>query len=192
MKFEKVSFEAFRKDIKKFYDDAMSEEEIKASYDRIQLPKRSTKYAAGYDFVTPIYTYINGAEPTMVPTGIKIDLNPENFLQIVQRSSSTKYGYFLANSVGIIDKDYYNNESNEGDIILALRTYPKVHSPKKYEYDEDYKILSVRATDPSIDGITVMIKPGNKVAQGIILSYYTVEEDNAKETRKGGFGSTGN
>ena len=37
-----------------------------------------------------------------------------------------------------------------------------------------------------------MIKPGNKVAQGIILSYYTVEEDNAKETRKGGFGSTGN
>nr|DAM71691.1 MAG TPA: deoxyuridine 5'-triphosphate nucleotidohydrolase [Caudoviricetes sp.] len=191
MKFEKVSFEAFRKDIKKFYDDAMSEDEIKASYDRIQIPKRSTKFAAGYDFVTPIYAYINSAEPTMVPTGIKIDLNPENYLQIVQRSSSTKYGYYLANSVGVIDKDYYNNESNEGDIILALRAYPKVYSPKKYDYDKDYKILSIRSTDSSIDGVTVMIKPGNKVAQGIILSYYVVEDDSANETRKGGFGSTG-
>lgn len=63
----------------------------------------------------------------------------------------------------IIDQDYYNNPDNEGEIYIQLINL----SP----YD-------------------IQIKKGDKIAQGIILPYLTVEDDNANGVRKGGFGST--
>lgn len=60
MKFEKVSLEQFTEDYlrcKGFHDDVDLDEEtakeIIKIYSDIQLPKRGTKFSAGYDFFMP-------------------------------------------------------------------------------------------------------------------------------------------
>ena len=69
----------------------------------------------------------------------------------------------MANGVGIIDGDYYNNSDNEGEIFIQL----------------------INATP-----IPILIKKGDKIAQAIIKSYYTTENDETIEERTGGLGST--
>ena len=68
------------------------------------------------------------AKPTLVPTGIKCQLDEGTYLELSVRSSCPlKYWLILANSVGIIDSDYYNNEDNEGHIyfqIINLSPFP--------------------------------------------------------------------
>ena len=55
--------------------------------------------------------------PLLVPTGIKAYMQPDEYLLLANRSSSPlKRGLILPNGVGIVDSDYYNNESNEGEI----------------------------------------------------------------------------
>ena len=61
------------------------------------------------------------ARPTLVPTGIKCQLEKGTYLELSVRSSCPlKYWLVLANSVGIIDSDYYNNEDNEGHIYFQM------------------------------------------------------------------------
>ena len=69
----------------------------------------------------------------------------------------------MANSVGIIDADYYNNPDNEGEIFFQLINL----SPVKIE-----------------------LKRGDIIGQGIIKQYLTIEDDMAAGERIGGFGST--
>ena len=137
------------------------------SYEDISIPTRSTKHSAGYDFKSPIEFTLNPGESKKVPTGIKASMNEDEFLAILVRSSmGFKYNMRLCNQVGIVDSDYYNNPDNEGDIIIALET--------------------VR---PDTD---CCFKQGDAIAQGIIVPFYKVEDDNAEGDRVGGFGSTGN
>ena len=59
------------------------------------------------------------AKPTLVSTGMKCHLDPNTYLELSIRSSSPlKYWLLLANGVGIIDADYYNNSDNEGEIFF--------------------------------------------------------------------------
>ena len=98
-------------------------------------------------------------------TGVKCELRPYMYLLLANRSSNpSKKGLFLANGVGIVDADYYNNRDNEGEIGFEF-----------YNFSE---------TDTEI-------KKGEKIGQGIITSYYKVEDDKATGSRAGGFGSTG-
>ena len=106
----------------------------------------------------------SGCKPTLVPTGVKCKLNPGNYLELSVRSSTPlKYWLVLANGVGIIDSDYYNNPSNEGHIYLQLI---------------------------NLSPFNLMVKKGEAIGQGIIKSYLTTEDDNAEGERTGGFGST--
>ena len=73
-----------------------------------RLPERSTKNSAGYDFYCPqdveIPPYKLGDNPTMVKTGIKVKMEDDEFLMLVNRSSNPKKKKLvLANGVGIID-----------------------------------------------------------------------------------------
>ena len=91
----------------------------------INLPQRSTKHAAGYDFeareTVTIKAFKPGMEPTLVKTGIKAYMLDDEMLCLYNRSSNPKKkGLILANSVGIVDKDYYGNESNDGNIMFAF------------------------------------------------------------------------
>ena len=105
------------------------------------------------------------AKPTLVSTGMKCQLDNDQYLQLSVRSSCPlKNWLILANGVGIIDADYYNNPDNEGEIffqIINFSPYP------------------------------IYLKKGDRIGQGIIMEYIRTEDDSADAIREGGFGSTG-
>ena len=110
-KFEKISFEQFKKDIG---DDRML-------YDSYELPKRSTKRSAGYDIKSLEDGVIKPGEAMTFKTGLKVCMNDDECLYILSRSSQGyKYNVCLMNSVGLIDSDFYNNPSNEGHFSVRL------------------------------------------------------------------------
>ena len=90
----------------------------------IHLPVRGTKHAAGYDIeaaediVIPVYE--KGIKPTLVPTGLKAYCMDDECIFLLNRSSGPKKGFVLANSVGLVDSDYYGNENNDGHIYFAF------------------------------------------------------------------------
>lgn len=129
-KFEKISFEQFKKDIK---DD-------KELYESYSIPRRNTKNSAGYDFEA-IYDYIIKPGETMkLPTGIRACMENDDVLFILDRSSmGFKYNVRMTNQVGVIDADYYECE-NEGHIWIKLQN----------EGDKDY---IVKKGDSMIQGI---------------------------------------
>ena len=160
MRFEKISEKQFEKDIVDIWCD----------YGDLKLPARSTELSAGYDFFSPRDFTLRPGEHILIPTGIKFDCDSDKWLMIVPRSGQGfKYGIRLANSVGVIDADYFNNVKNEGHIWVKL----------------EYPISSIN-NKPWI------VERGEAFCQGIILPYYKVDNDNSKEIRKGGFGSTSN
>lgn len=117
IKFEKVSFEQFKKDCEKLgYEGNL--EYIYNSI--ITLPKRGTKGSAGYDFVCPFNLHLEKGETKTFPTGIRVIMPQDVFLSIYPRSGlGFKTGVSLANSVGIIDSDYCFSD-NEGHIMIKL------------------------------------------------------------------------
>ena len=134
----------------------------------INLPVRKTKYSAGYDIEAAedviIPSFKKGQKPTLIKTGLKAYMDDDDMLLLYNRSSNPgKKGMILANSVGVIDKDYYGNEDNDGHIMFAF-----------YNIKEE----------------DVEIKKGDIVGQGIFQKYLLVDKDIAEGERKGGFGST--
>ncbi len=134
----------------------------------INLPVRKTKHSAGYDIEaaedTIVPAFKPGQKPTLVKTGLKAYCEPDEFYMLCNRSSNPgKRGLVMANSVGIIDSDYYENEDNDGHFMFAYYNF----------FDHD-----------------VEIKKGDTIGQAIFMKYLTVDNDNAEGTRKGGFGST--
>jgi len=134
----------------------------------INLPIRKTKYSAGYDMEaaedTIIPSFKKGMNPTLVKTGIKAYMEDDEMLLIYNRSSNPKKkGLILANSVGVIDKDYYGNPDNDGHIMFAFYNIK----------DED-----------------IEIKKGEAIGQGIFQKYLVTDDDIAEGERTGGFGST--
>ena len=135
---------------------------------QINLPVRKTKYSAGYDVEaaedTIIPAFKPGIKPTLIKTGIKSYMQDNEYLMLANRSSNPgKKGLILANSVGIIDKDYYGNPDNDGHIMFAFFNVK----------DED-----------------VEIKKGDCIGQAIFMPFLIADGDAAKGDRLGGFGST--
>ena len=135
-----------------------------AAYPNVNLPKRATKGAAGYDFECAIDTICPAHKITLIPTGIKAQIDTGYYLQLAVRSSTPKKkGLILANGVGIIDEDYYNNPDNEGHIMFQV-----------------YNITDNDVTIPA----------GERIGQGIFIKYAITDNDIAEGLRIGGFGST--
>ena len=115
-KFEKISFEQFKKDIS---DD-------KKMYDELIMPSRETTHSAGYDFHALEDMIIKPQEIKRIPTGIKATMEDDEVLYILVRGSQGfKHNVRLCNQVGVVDKDYYNNPGNEGHIWVALQNEGK-------------------------------------------------------------------
>lgn len=142
--FEKISFEQFSKDIS---DD-------RELYETYNLPRRDTKFAAGYDIYSLEDFVLKPTEIIKIPTGIKANMNDDEVLLLVDRSSQGfKYNVRMCNQVGVIDKDYYNNKDNEGHIFVKLQN----------EGNKDY-----------------IVKRGDAICQGIFIKYLTVENEDEK------------
>ena len=134
----------------------------------INLPVRKTKFSAGYDVEaaedTIIPSFKRGNKPTLIKTGIKAYMADDEVLILANRSSNPgKKGLILANSIGVIDKDYYGNPDNDGHIMFAFYNIK----------DED-----------------IEIKKGDCIGQAIFQKYLIADNDSAEGERKGGFGST--
>ena len=141
-KFEKISYEQFVKDVG---DD-------KELYDSIELPKRSTKSSAGYDIRTVEGYTLKSGESKIFHTGLKVSMNEDDAFLLFDRSSiGFKYNVCLANSVGVIDSDFYNNEDNEGHFSVKLINLG----------DKDFEV-----------------KIGDRIAQGIFMKYLSTDSDN--------------
>ena len=134
------------------------------AYPNATLPKRSTRGSAGYDFECVVDTICPAHKITLIPTGIKAQIDSGYYLQLAVRSSTPKKkGLILANGIGIIDEDYYNNPDNEGHIMFQV-----------YNITDD----------------DVVISAGERIGQGVFIKYVITDNDMAEGLRTGGFGST--
>ncbi len=91
----------------------------------INMPVRKTKYSAGYDIEAAeditIPSFKKGMNPSFVKTGLKAYMQEDEYLKLCNRSSNPKKkGLILANSIGVIDADYYGNPDNDGHIMFAF------------------------------------------------------------------------
>ena len=134
----------------------------------INIPVRKTKFAAGYDIEAAedivVPSFKKGMAPVLIPTGIKAYMEDDEVLYLYNRSSNPKKkGLVLANSVGVVDKDYYGNPDNDGHIMFAFFNIK----------DED-----------------ITIKKGEAIGQGVFSKYLVIDGDIALGERTGGFGST--
>ena len=133
----------------------------------IHLPVRKTSHSAGYDVesaddvVIPVYK--PGMKPTLIPTGLKAYCGDDECYLLLNRSSGPQKGFLMANSVGLIDSDYYENEKNDGHFYFA------------YFNCSDHDLF---------------VKKGDIIGQVVFTKFLICDGDAASGQRKGGFGST--
>ena len=151
----------------------------------INLPIRKTAKSVGYDLeafedttIPSIWknvfeniakflkhdTDYKEIKPTLVRTGIKSYFGDDEVLILANRSSHPiKKGLVLANSIGIVESDYYGNPQNDGELMYAY-----------------YNFFPVDVT----------IKKHDAVGQAYFQKFLIADDDNATGKRLGGFGST--
>ena len=152
--FEKVNFDEFSK----YYGDN------KELYEEYSLPKRMTSASAGYDFFAIEDFVIKPGEIKKIATGYKARYENDEVLFIIVRGSvGFKYNVRITNQVVVIDADYYNNTTNNGQMFISLQN----------EGDKDF-----------------VVKKGEGYVQGIFMKYLTCDNDVADGIRNDGFGST--
>jgi dUTP pyrophosphatase len=181
-KFEKITFVQFEKDFSGEFPGTSSKE-ISSLYEKIKLPEAATNNSVGYDFFAYFDFKLKPGEEIKVPTGIKVNLDQSLILMTVDREgislplavnewlgiyprSGTGFKYLrVANTVGVIDSDYYDNESNEGHIWVKIRNE---------SHDKE-----------------LAFKTGDGFCQGIIsLALCTTYDSRLDKKRQGGMGST--
>ncbi len=158
------STEQFKKDwIDTFgLDEEANIEEI---YENIKLPRRATAGSAGYDFFAPVRLILAPGETIKIPTGIRVEMEPEWVLKCYPRSGlGFKYRLQLNNTVGIIDSDYFYSD-NEGHMFSKI-------------------------TNDTNEEKTIDIAQGEGFMQGIFVEYGITLDDDVTDVRNGGFGST--
>lgn len=138
-------------------------EKITSEKNEIILPKRGSQKSAGYDFYILEDIKINAGDMVKIKTSVKAYMQDDEFLEIHMRSSLGVKGLMLANVVGIIDADYYNNTNNEGEIMFFIKNTSENH---------------------------IKLNKNDRICQGIFKKYLTVDEEEKLNERTGGFGST--
>lgn len=128
------------------------------------------KYKADSNVINDVYEVERAKKmfaPTLIHTGVKASMEEDEVLYLYNRSSNPKkMGLILANGVGVVDSDYFNNPDNDGEIMFAF-----------------YNILPW----------DVKITAGTRIGQGVFAKYLrpTVGLKVKDADRQGGLGSTG-
>lgn len=159
-------FEEVNKMHKQYPQEIVAHGQKLVLHPQVKLPTRGDAGSAGYDFYLPIDVKLGPKESKLIWTNVKAYMQDGEVLKIYPRSSvATKLNVVIKNVVGIIDKSYYENPANDGNIGLMLINN---------------------------SGVTVEFKAGERVAQGIFQPFLLADEDESqKDVREGGFGSTG-
>jgi dUTP pyrophosphatase len=129
------------------------------------LPRRAHSSDAGADLVCKETTYLPMNYRVLVKTGVAVEI-PVGFVGLLfPRSSLSKLGIVMTNSVGVIDSDY------RGEIMASLM-YTGGSSPG-YELNRGDRIVQL---------VVVPI---------VLPEFKSVEELSTTYRGSGGFGSTG-
>ena len=167
IKFKKVPFEIFRDTVLSMDLGVIFPTDdgfLRHAFEMLDLPSRATVGSAGYDIRTPLGFTLNPGKSVIIPTGLMCQMPQDVVLMVYPRSGlGFKHGIRLANSTGIIDSDFCNSNS-KGHILLKLCNG---------------------------GGKSVLIRPNERVCQGIFMHYLTTDDDDTTGVRDGGFGSTG-
>lgn len=130
----------------------------------VRLPQRATQRSMAYDFFANANYIAKPGDVIKVWTDVKAYM-PEDEGLIINIRSSMGGKWMLINQQGWIDSDYYSNKDNDGNIGFFLKNV-----------SDD--ILEIRYND--------------RIGQGMFIQYLVADRDNPiKQTRQGGFGSTG-
>ena len=128
------------------------------------IPSKAFEEDAGYDLTIIKKLKDFNSKTSLYDTGIKIEVDEGYYTEIVPRSSISKFGYILANNVGIIDNHY------RGNLMIALTKIaddaPEIELP--------FKCCQLI------------------VRKQIFSNLYEIADDNLSSTVRndGGFGST--
>jgi dUTP pyrophosphatase len=138
---------------------------IKKVIEDVELPQYQSAESAGFDLASAQDAVIEPNQIAKLRTGLIIEAPEGHFLLIAARSSlGLKKGLQLANSVGVVDRDYAGPED---EIHLLIR---------------------------NITTQAVEVKKGERLAQGLFVKVDQVkwrESDMVREQSRGGIGSTG-
>lgn len=130
----------------------------------LKKPFRATKYSVCYDCFTPIDLTIAPHTTELVFTNFKAYFEHDEGMFLAITSGLSRKGINLANGVGIIESDYADNPTNDGNIGFLL------HNNNDTPFS---------------------FKAGDKIGQIFFMKYLTVDDEVEPETiRTGGFGST--
>jgi len=130
----------------------------------VKLPTRGSSHSAGYDIRAMDDYVIRPNQSVLIKTGVKAYMPKDEYLDLRVRSSlGIKRQLMLATGASVIDSDYYNNQDNEGEIMVVLHNYGSV---------------------------TQKIDAGERIVQGIFTKYFLADNDNVTTKRTGGTGST--
>ena len=142
------------------------QENIKKSWEALQLPSRATAGSAGYDFKAPFSFSLEAGDAIKIPTGIRVKVDEGWWLGCLPRSGlGFKYRLQLDNTMGVIDSDYYYSD-NEGHIFAKI-------------------------TNDNRTSKTLVVEAGSGFLQAIFIPYGVTYSDDATGVRNGGMGSTG-
>lgn len=148
---------------------------VKKLHPEAVIPKYAKAGDAGLDLVAVADATVNDDLVATYRTGLSIEI-PEGYVGLIYpRSSVTKVGCRLANSVGVIDSGY------RGEILVKMDISPEVVMSSIISVTSD-------SADPYFKG--------DRIAQLIVMPYpqvelEEVEELSTTERGDGGFGSTG-
>ncbi len=131
----------------------------------LKKPYRATKHSVCYDCFSPIDLTVAPESTELVFINFKAYCNNDEGFILASTSGLGKKGIILATGIGIIESDYADNETNDGNIDFLL------HNLNKTPYE---------------------IKAGDKIGQIFFFKFLTVDDDVESSTKRtGGFGSTG-
>jgi dUTP pyrophosphatase len=131
----------------------------------VEIPRRATAGSAGFDLAASEDITVPPGAVALVPTGLVIQVPAGHFLGVFARSSTPlKRGLMVANGVGVVDSDYCGPA-------------------------DEIKIQVINVTPAPVE-----VRRGDRLAQGVILSFAPaefVEAETVTAATRGGFGSTG-
>jgi len=161
-----------------------------------KLPEYQTEGAAAMDLYaaedTPLWMNL----PTLIPTGIQIEIPIGYEAQIRPRSGLSKSGIIIPNSPGTIDSDY------RGEVkvillisVMGLSDLPTIRASAIYDY-ENWELCNLLDRHGYERAGGYLIKKGTRIAQMVIAPIIKAEweeVDELSDTQRGsgGFGSTG-
>ena len=170
--FEYVSVAQYINARHEINNSCIDDDELIREYKSIKIPSRATRGSVGFDFYLPFDIELDYAESIVIPTGIRCKIDEGFSLDIYPKSGlGFKHFTTIANTVGIIDSDYYYSD-NEGHIIVKLIN---------------------KGFNVSNGGRTLIRKQGESFVQGILHECFgaTNDLDNREmKIRNGGFDST--